>query len=183
VPSLHLAVAPVGSVLLAGEVGADFEAVEDLAAAGAAAVVAAGAADAAAAGAAGAEPVVAAAAGLLLVAFWTPPWPLQAPFPVAEELVPSLQVVGVLDEGGAAGAAVAGAAGAAAGAVVEAAFWTPPWPLQAPFPVAEEVVPSLQVVAAVESAAQEGSDKANIIKGAAMSPTRSVFFMKVHSLV
>lgn len=161
---MHLAVAPVGSVLLAGEVGADFEAVEDLAAAGA-------------------EPVVAAAAGLLLLAFWTPPWPLQAPFPVAEELVPSLQVVGVLDEGGAAGAAVAGAAGAAAGAVVEAAFWTPPWPLQAPFPVAEEVVPSLQVVAAVESAAQEGSDKANIIKGAAMSPTRSVFFMKVHSLV
>jgi hypothetical protein len=177
---LHLAVAPVGSVLLAVEVGADFEAVEDLAAAGAAAVVAAGAADAAAAGA---EPVVAAAADLLLVAFWTPPWPLQAPFPVAEELVPSLQVVGVLDDAGAAGAAVAGAAGAAAGAVVEAAFWTPPWPLQAPFPVAEEVVPSLHGVAAVESAAQEGSDNANIIKGAAMSPTRSVFFMKVHSLV
>jgi hypothetical protein len=165
---LHLAVAPVGSVLLTVEVGADFEAVEDLAAAGAAA---------------GAEPVVAAAAGLLLVSFWTPPWPLQAPLPVAEELVPSLQVVGVLDDAGEAGAAVAGAAGAAAGAVVEAPFWTPPWPLQAPFPVAEEVVPSLHVVAAVESAPQEGSDNANIIKGAAMSPTRSVFFMKVHSLV
>jgi hypothetical protein len=178
-----LAVAPLGSVLLAVEAGADFEAVDDLAAAGAEAVVAAGAAVAAAAGAeAGAESVVAAAAGLLLVAFWTPPWPLQAPFPVAEEVVPSLQVVGVVDDAGA-GAAVAGAAGAAAGAVAEAAFWTPPWPLQAPLPVAEEVVPSLQVVAAVESAAQEGSDNANNIKGAAMSPTRSVFFMKVHSLV
>jgi hypothetical protein len=177
---LHLAVAPVGSVLLAVAVGADFEAVDDLAAAGAAAVVAAGAAVAAAAGA---EAVVAAAAGLLVVAFWTPPWPLQAPFPVAEEVVPSLQVVGVLDDAGAAGAGVAGAAGAASGAAVEAAFWTPPWPLQAPFPVAEDVVPSLHVVAAVESAAQEGSDNANIIKGAAMSPTRSVFFMKVHSLV
>jgi hypothetical protein len=113
---LHLAVAPVGSVLLAVEAGADFEAVDDLAAAGAAAVVAA-------AGAAGAEAEVAAAAGLLGVAFWTPPCPLQAPFPVAEEVVPSLQVVGVLDDAGAAGAAVAGAAGAAAGAgVVEEAF-------------------------------------------------------------
>jgi hypothetical protein len=119
---LHLAVAPVGSVLLAVEAGADFEAVDDLAAAGAAAVVAAGAAVAAAAGAAGAEAEVAAAAGLLGVAFWTPPCPLQAPFPVAEEVVPSLQVVGVLDDAGAAGAAVAGAAGAAAGAGVEEAF-------------------------------------------------------------
>jgi hypothetical protein len=176
---LHLAVAPVGSVLPAVEVGADFEAVDDLAAAGAAAVVAAGAAVAAA----GAEAEVAAAAGLLGVAFCTPPWPLQAPFPVAEEVVPSLQVVGVLDDAGAAGAAVAGAAGAAAGAVVEEAFWTPPCPLQAPFPVAEEVVPSLQVVAAVESAAPAGSDSANTIKGAAMSPTRFRFFMKVYSLV
>jgi hypothetical protein len=180
---LHLAVAPVGSVLLAVEAGADFEAVDDLAAAGAAAVVAAGAAVAAAAGAAGAEAEVAAAAGLLGVAFWTPPCPLHAPFPVAEEVVPSLQVVGVLDDAGAAGAAVAGAAGAAAGAVVAVAFWTPPCPLQAPFPVAEEVVPSLQVVAAVESAAPAGSDNANTIKGAAMSPTRFRFFMKVYSLV
>jgi hypothetical protein len=180
---LHLAVAPVGSVLLAVAAGAEFEAVDDLAAAGAAAVVAAGAAVAAAAGgAAGAEAVVAAAAGLLWVAFWTPPWPLQAPFPVAEEVVPSLQVVGVLDYAGAAGAAAAGAAGAAAGAVVEAAFWTPPCPLQAPFPVAEEVVPSLQVVEAVASAAEAGSDNANAIKGTAMSPTRFRFFMEVHSL-
>jgi hypothetical protein len=120
---------------------------------------------------------------LLGVAFCTPPWPLQAPFPVAEEVVPSLQVVGVLDDAGAAGAAVAGAAGAAAGAVVEEAFWMPPCPLQAPFPVAEEVVPSLQVVAAVESAAPAGRDSANTIKGAAMSPTRFRFFMRVHSLV
>jgi hypothetical protein len=183
---LHLAVAPVGSVLLAVAAGADFEAVDDLAAAGAVVVVAAGAAVAAADGAAGAEAVVAAAAGLFWLAFWTPPWPLQAPFPVAEEVVPSLQVVGLLDDAGAAGAAVAGAggaAGAAAGAVVEAAFWTPPCPLQAPFPVAEEVVPSLQVVAAVASAAKAGSDNANAIKGAAMSPTRFRFFMKVHSLV
>jgi hypothetical protein len=184
---LHLAVAPAGSVLLAVEVGADFEAVDDLAAAGGAVGVAAGAAGAAVASAAGAaagpEAEVAAAAGLLWVAFWTPPCPLQAPLPVAEEVVPSLQVVGLLDDAGAAGVAVAGAAGAAAGAVVEAAFWTPPCPLQAPFPVAEEVVPSLQVVAAVESAAPAGSDNANTINGAAMSPTRFRFFMKGYSLV
>jgi hypothetical protein len=89
-----------------------------------------------------------------------------------------LQVVAPPEAAGA-----AGAAGAAAGAVaVEVpAFWTPPWPLQVPLPVEVEVVPSLQVVG-VESA-QAGSDSANTIKGAAMSPTRSVFFMNVHSLV
>jgi len=186
---LHLAVAPVGSVLLAVEVGADFDAVEVLAAA---AVLAAGAAaaGAAAAGAAGAAAVVfaagaavvEAAAGLLFDAFCTPPCPLQAPRPVAVEVVPSLHVLGVPEAAGAA-AGAAGAAAAGAGAVVEA-FWTPPCPLQAPRPVAVEVVPSVQVVGAeVESAAQAGSDNANNIKGAAMSPMRFGFFMKVHSLV
>ncbi|HME38605.1 MAG TPA: hypothetical protein VKG63_06560 [Steroidobacteraceae bacterium] len=129
---MHLAVAPVGSVLLAAAVGADFDAVDDLAAAGVLAGVAA--AGLVAAGAAG----LAAAAGAA----------------------------------GAAGAAVAGAA-----AVLEA-FCTPPWPLQAPRPVAVEVVPSLHVVGAVESAAEAGSDNANAIKGAATSPTRTEFFME-----
>jgi hypothetical protein len=149
-----LAVAPVGSVLPAVAVGADF----------------------AAAGAA--------AAGLAGVAFFTPPWPLQVPLPVDVEVVPSLQVLVAPDAAGAAGAAGAAAGAAAAGAAEAAevpAFWTPPWPLQVPLPVEVEVVPSLQVVG-VESA-QAGSDSANIIKGAAMSPTRSVLFMNVHSLV
>jgi hypothetical protein len=171
-----LAVAPVGSVLLAVAVGADFDAVADLAAAGTAG------ADAAAAGAAVAagEAVVASAAGLLFEAFWTPPWPLHAPRPVAVEVVPSLQAVGVPDAAGAAGAAAAGAAGAA---VVLAAFWTPPWPLHAPRPVAVEVVPSLQVVGTVpESAARVGSARLNTIKGTASNPTSFVFFM-LHSLV
>jgi hypothetical protein len=120
-----LAVAPVGSVLPAVAVGADFEAVDDLAAV--VAVAAAGGAVAAAAGAA--EAVAAAgalvpAADLVLEAFCTPPWPLHAPRPVAVEVVPSLQAVGVPDVAGAAGAAAgAAAAGAAAAA---AAFCTPP---------------------------------------------------------
>jgi hypothetical protein len=121
-----LAVAPVGSVLLAVAVGADFAAVEDLAGAG----------------------VAAAAAGVAAAA---------------------------------AGVAAAAAGAAAAGAAEVPAFWTPPWPLQVPLPVDVEVVPSLQVLG-VESA-QAGSDSANIIKGAAMSPTSSVFFMNVHSRV
>jgi hypothetical protein len=159
-------------VLLAVSVGADFDAVDDLAAAGAAAA-AAGAAVVAGAAA------VASAAGLLFDAFWTPPWPLHAPRPVAVEVVPSLQVVGVPDAAGS-GAAAAGAAGAA---VLLAAFWTPPWPLHAPRPVAVEVVPSLQVVGALESAARVGSTKLNSIKGTARNPTSFVFFMKLHSLV
>ena len=55
---------------------------------------------------------------------------------MADEVVPSLQVVGPF--AGAAGAA----AGAAAAVVVDvwSAFWTPPWPLHAPLPVALEVV-------------------------------------------
>jgi hypothetical protein len=107
--------------------------------------------------------------------------------PVEVDVVPSLQVVAAPEAAGAdaAGAAGAAAAGAAAGAAVvpAAAFWTPPWPLHVPLPVEVEVVPSLQVVVAVESAAQAGSDKASTIKGAAMNRTRSVLFMIVHSLV
>ena len=104
-------------------VGADFEAVDDLAAV--VAVAAAGGAVAAAAGAA--EAVAAAgalvpAADLVLEAFCTPPWPLHAPRPVAVEVVPSLQAVGVPDVAGAAGAA----AGAAAAGAAAAAFCTPP---------------------------------------------------------
>jgi hypothetical protein len=159
-----LAVAPVGSVLPAAAVGAEFAAAEDLAAAG----VAAAAAGAAAAGVAG-------------VAFCTPPWPLQVPLPVDVEVVPSLQVLVAAEAAGAAGAAGAAAGAAAAEAAEVPAFWTPPWPLQVPLPVDVEVVPSLQVVG-VESA-QAGSDSASIIKGAAMSPTSSVFFMNVHSRV
>ena len=118
--------------MLALAVGADFETVDDLAAAGAAeagvaAGVAAGAAAAGAAAVAGAE-VGASNAGLLLEGFCTPPWPLHAPRPVAMEVVPSLQVVGVPDAAGAAGAAgaAAGSAGAAAAALSVAAFCTPP---------------------------------------------------------
>jgi hypothetical protein len=87
-----------------------------------------------------------------------------------------------------AGGAAAPAAGAAAGAgvaagvaeaaaVVFAAFCTPPWPLQAPLPVAADVVPSLQVVgaAAVESA-WLAIDIANIKMGAARAPRSMVFF-------
>jgi hypothetical protein len=173
-----LAVAPVGSVLLAVAVGADFDAVDDLAAAGVPAAGAAGADAAAAAGAAVAAgaAAVASAAGLLFDAFWTPPCPLHAPRPVAVEVVPSLQVVGVPEAAGAAGAAAAGAAGAA---VVLAAFWTPPWPLHAPRPVAVEVVPSLQVVGALESesAARVGSARLSAIKGTASNPTSFIFFM------
>ena len=49
----------------------------------------------------------------------------------------------------AAGAAAAAAGAAAAGAVppLEAALFTPPWPLQAPRPPWGEVVPSLQTTA------------------------------------
>jgi hypothetical protein len=119
-------------VLLAVVVGADFDAVDDLAAAGVPAAAGAAGADAAAAGAA----VVAGAA------------------------------------------AVASAAG-----LLFDAFWTPPWPLHAPRPVAVEVVPSLQVVGAPESAARVGSAKLNTIKGTARNPTSFVFFMKLHSLV
>jgi len=104
---LHLAVAPVGSVLPAVAVGADF----DAEAVDFAAVAAAGAdcdiAPEGAGAAAGAEAPpgdagVIGAAGTAAFAevegdfgaFCTPPWPLHAPLPVVAEVVPSLQVVG-----------------------------------------------------------------------------------------
>jgi hypothetical protein len=195
VPSLHFAVAPVGSVLLAVAVGADLVAVEDLAAvvdaAGAAAGAVAGAvADAAAgavaavfAAAAGAA-VAAAVAELDFAAFCIPPWPLHVPLPVDVLVVPSAQVVvapaaGVAGVLGAAGVLVAGAAAAAG-----AAFCTPPWPLHVPLPVEVLVVPSLQVVVVVAaSAARLGSAHAKTNRGAAMSPAIVVFFMNLHSLV
>jgi hypothetical protein len=72
-----------------------------------------------------------------------------------------------------------GADAAAGAAVVLAAFWTPPWPLHAPRPVAVEVVPSLQVVGALESesAARVGSARLSAIKGTASNPTSFIFFM------
>ena len=70
---MHFAVAPVGSVLLAAVVGADFVAVDDLAAVVDAAGAAAGAAAAAGAVAAGVAGVAAAVAGLAFEAFCTPP--------------------------------------------------------------------------------------------------------------
>jgi hypothetical protein len=199
VPSLHFAVAPVGSVLLAVAVGADLVAVDDLAAvvdaAGAAAGAVVGAvADAAAgavaavfAAAAGAA-VAAAVAELDFAAFCIPPWPLHVPLPVELLVVPSAQVVvapaaGVAGVLGAAGVLVAGAA-AGATAAAGAAFCTPPWPLHVPLPVEVLVVPSLQVVVvAAVSAARLGSANAKTNKGAAMSPAIVVFFMNPHSLV
>jgi hypothetical protein len=195
VPSLHFAVAPVGSVLLAVAVGADLVAVDDLAAvvdaAGAAAGAVAGAVADAAAGAAAAVfaaaagPAVAAAvAELDFAAFCIPPWPLHVPLPVEVLVVPSAQVVvapaaGVAGVLGAAGVLVAGAAAAAG-----AAFCTPPWPLHVPLPVEVLVVPSLQVVVvAAASAARLGSAHAKTNRGAAMSPAIVVFFMNLHSLV
>ena len=62
--------------------------------------------------------------------------------------MPSLQTTGppLAEDEAAAVAGAAAAAGAAAGAVppLEAALFTPPWPLQAPRPPWGEVVPSLQ---------------------------------------
>jgi hypothetical protein len=84
----------VGSVALAVVVGADLEAVAVFAEVAAGAAVAGAAAGAAAAGAAVGAALAAAVAGLAVVAFCTPPWPLQVPLPVEVVVVPSLQVVG-----------------------------------------------------------------------------------------
>ena len=194
---MHFAVAPVGSVLLAVAVGADLVAVADLAAvldaAGAAAGAVADAAADAATGAVGAvfaaaagAAVAAAVAALALAAFCMPPWPLQVPLPVEVVVVPSAQVVvapaaGVAGVLGVAGVVAAGvAAGAAAGAAAAgAAFCTPPWPLHVPLPVEVLVVPSLQVVVVVASAARPGSAKAKTIRGAAMRPAIVIFFMNL----
>ena len=177
-PSLHFAVAPVGSVLLAVAVGADLVAVADLAAVvDAAGAAAAGAAAAAAGGAAAGAAAAAVVAGLDFVAFCIPPWPLQVPLSVDVVVVPSEQVVvapaaGVAGVFGAAGVAAAGAAADAAAA----AFCTPPWPLQVPLPVDVVVVPSLQVVGA-GSAATLGIANANTSSGAATRPAIVIFFM------
>jgi hypothetical protein len=133
------------------------------AAGAAAAVVAAGAAGAAAVGAAAAG-AGAAPAGVALAALFTPPWPLQAPRPLLEDIVPSLQTVAApAVELAAAAAGAAAGVDAAAGAadpagVALAALFTPPWPLHAPRPLLAEVVPSLQtVLAAPEELAAAGA--------------------------
>jgi hypothetical protein len=59
---------------------------------------------------------------------------------------------------------------------------TPPWPLQAPRPVAVLVVPSLQVAGVLPSAAC-ATPIVSAIKGAARSPAQFRFFMKLNSLV
>lgn len=167
-PSLHFAVAPVGSVLLAVAVGADLVAVADLAAVVDAAGAAAGAAEAAAGEAAAGAAAAAVVAGLDFVAFCIPPWPLHVPLPVDVVVVPSEQVVV------APAAGVAGVFGAAA--VAAAAFCTPPWPLHVPLPVDVVVVPSLHVVGA-GSAAMLGIANANTNSGAATRPAIVIFFM------
>jgi hypothetical protein len=95
---LHFAVAPVGSVLPVDDLvvaAVDFEA-------GVLGAVVVGAVDFIMVPLGGALEAGGAAAGAdeepVLpdeVAFCTPPWPLHAPRPVALEVVPSLQVVGV----------------------------------------------------------------------------------------
>jgi hypothetical protein len=57
------------------------------------------------------------------------------------------------------------------------AFCTPPWPLQAPRPVAVDVVPSLQVAGVLVSSAC-ATPMVNAIKGAASSPIQFRFFIK-----
>jgi hypothetical protein len=73
------------------------------------------------------------------------------------------------------------AAGAEADGVeeLEAAFCTPPWPLQAPRPVAVEVVPSLHCVGAAAAApcARAGRVQAIVSAEAAMSEIMDFDFM------
>jgi hypothetical protein len=66
----------------------------------------------------------------------------------------------------------------AVGVLALVVFCMPPWPLQVPLPVDVLVVPSLQVVVGVGSAAKLGTASANIRKGAAMRPAIVEFFMK-----
>jgi len=97
---LHFAVAPVGSDLPAASAGADFDAEGVLLAAALAAGAECDAASEEGAGAAAAVPAVEAAevdVRDVFVAFCTPPWPLHAPRPLAAEVVPSLQVVGLVE--------------------------------------------------------------------------------------
>jgi hypothetical protein len=79
---------------------------------------------------------------------------------LAVVLAPSAVAAGAL-------AAVALDDEAALELVAGADFCTPPWPLQAPRPVAVEVVPSLHVVGAGESAAQAAWLQARISNGTA----------------
>jgi hypothetical protein len=124
VPSVHFAVAPVGSVLPVGGF---------------------------AAGLAPSAPV----AGALPVAAGAEPEPAAGVLAAVEEAGGALEVAGALEDA----------------VVLELAadegFCTPPWPLQAPRPVAVEVVPSLHVVGAGESAAQTAWLQARINNGTA----------------
>lgn len=119
-------------------------------------------------------PVVAAGAAAALADLLIPPCPLHAPRPPCGEVVPSLHVTGPLppeddelDEAlPAAGAAAA--AGAAEPASAEADLFTPPWPLQAPRPLCEEVVPSLHVTAPLPLLADAEPDDDEPAAGAAV---------------
>jgi hypothetical protein len=87
--------------------------------------------------------------------------------------------------GAAAGVGKVEGAGVAAGAAAEAdaACCMPPWLLQAPRPVAVDVVPSLQVVGGVASAARQESVHASISNGAAMRTAGLFLIIEVHSVV
>ena len=198
---MHFAVAPVGSVLPAVAVGVtDFDedgvdlatevaagevcdiAPDDAGVAGGADEVEADA-PAGDAGATGAGATAPEADDFGV--FCLPPWPLQAPLPLAVEVVPSLQVVVSADDpagcAGVIGAAAVGSAGEAS-VVVLAAFCLPPWPLHAPLPLAVEVVPSWHMVGVVESA-WLGSAITNISNGAAQAPIRLVIFTEITPLI
>lgn len=86
-----------------------------------------------------------------------------------------------------AGAAALEAAAGALEAVLEpdagADVCTPPWLLQAPRPVAVEVVPSLHVVGAGESAAQAAWLQAKISNGTAAIRASMRLFIVVYSSV
>jgi hypothetical protein len=95
------------------------------------------------------------------------------------------ELVGELGFWAAAGAGVLAGGGVAAGAdeddadEPEAAFCTPPWPLQAPRPVAVEVVPSLHCVGAAAAApsARAGEVQPIVSAEAAMSGIINFDFM------
>jgi hypothetical protein len=97
------------------------------------------------------------------------------PLPVEVLVVPSLHVVVAPLAGAAAGAAAG--AGAELELEEDEAFCTPPWPLQAPRPVACEVVPSLHVVGAVLSARAAVGVRTNSPIEAAITPASIVCFI------
>jgi hypothetical protein len=82
----------------------------------------------------------------------------------------------------AAGGVAAGAVAAAAVAAAAVDFCTPPWLLQAPRPVAVDVVPSLQVVGAGESASAWIAH-ANMSSGSATIGARGLRFIESYSSV